>query len=141
MNEIEYRLGKDMKLNMDNNDIIFDNSDIVTTIDYEGIKQKLSNKLDSFPQTLYIDPKWGGLFQSNMGLNMNNKMLEKLKNVGKNELLEEIEVDSVPVFEVSMNPTLSRISIVARVKLRGDLDNNLIELQNKVKSLMENAQK
>ena len=130
MNEIEYRLGKDMKLNMDNNDIIFDNSDIVTTIDYEGIKQKLSNKLDSFPQTLYIDPKWGGLFQSNMGLNMNNKMLEKLKNVGKNELLEEIEVDSVPVFEVSMNPTLSRISIVARVKLRGDLDNNLIELQN-----------
>jgi len=119
MNDIEYRLGKDLQQNSDR-DITFRNNDIVVTRNYDGIKQKLRNKLLSFPKSLFVDPNWGGFFQKNVSNNITSDLVAKFKDAGKNELLEEPEVDEVLTFDVDVRPEVARIIVTAKIKYRGD---------------------
>ena len=118
MNNIEFLLGKDLKLDR-NQDLIF-NIDLVVTNDYEGIIQKIVNKLMSFPISLYLNPNWGGLLQSNVGIQMTTRFKDKLYPLIKNEVLEEPEVEDVRDIRIDLYSSESRCEIKMIIVFRGN---------------------
>lgn len=121
MNEIEIRLGKDLKLT-ENQDISLFNNDIVTTRNDGAARQKLVNKCKSFPKSLFYNDLWGGLYQSMVAKNIDSDLISMAENAGRNEFLDEPEVEKIISFVVDPRPEIGQLITNVSVKFRGQDD-------------------